>query len=73
MKVGDIIVQADGTTITSTSQLITILQAKNAGDTADLKLYRSEGISEAKSIDDIKAGTYQDITVELAMLDNVKQ
>ena len=73
VKVGDIIVQADGTTITSTSQLITILQAKNAGDTADLKLYRSEGISEAKSIDDIKAGTYQDITVELAMLDNVKQ
>lgn len=70
---GDIIVQADGTVITSTSQLISILQAKNAGDSADIKLYRSEGITDAKSIDDIKDGEYKDVTVELAILDNVKQ
>ena len=70
---GDIIVQADGTVISSTSQLISILQAKNAGDNAEIKLYRSEGITDAKSIDDIKNGEYKDVTVQLAMLDNVKQ
>lgn len=70
---GDIIVQADGTVITSTSQLIGILQAKNVGDNAVVKLYRSEGIADAKSIDDIKDGEYKDVTVQLAMLDNVKQ
>ncbi|HPS81809.1 MAG TPA: trypsin-like peptidase domain-containing protein [Candidatus Limiplasma sp.] len=70
---GDIIVQADGTVITSTSQLISILQAKNAGDSAEIKLYRAEGITDAKSIDDIKTGEYKDVTVTLAMLDNVKQ
>lgn len=70
---GDIIVQADGTVITSTSQLISILQAKNVGDNAQIKLYRSEGIADATSIDDIKDGEYKDVTVTLAILDNVKQ
>jgi serine protease Do len=73
IQAGDIIVQADGTVISSTSQLISILQAKDVGDTATLKLYRSEGITTAKSIDDIKDGTYVDVTVKLAILDNVKQ
>lgn len=73
IEVGDIIVQADDTVITSTSQLISILQSKNAGDDAQIKLYRSEGITEAKSIDDIKDGEYKDVTVQLAILDNVKQ
>ena len=73
IQAGDIIVEADGTLITSTSQLISILQSKNVGDTASIKLYRSEGITEAQSIDDIKDGQYQTVSVELAMLDNVKQ
>ena len=73
IEVGDIIVQADDTVITSTSQLISILQSKNAGDDAQIKLYRAEGITEAKSIDDIKDGEYKDVTVQLAILDNVKQ
>ena len=73
IEVGDIIVQADDSVITSTSQLISILQSKNAGDDAQIKLYRSEGITEAKSIDDIKDGEYKDVTVQLAILDNVKQ
>ena len=70
---GDIIVQADSTVITSTSQLISILQAKNAGDDVQIKLYRAEGITTAKSVDDIKSGEYKEVTVELAILDNVKQ
>ena len=73
IKTGDIIVEADGTVITSTSQLINILQSKNVGDTAAIKLYRSEGLADAKTADDIKDGTYQDVTVTLALLDNVKQ
>lgn len=73
IQAGDIIVQADGTVITSTSQLISILQAKNVGDTASIKLYRAEGITDAKSLDDIKDGEYKDVTVTLALLDNVKQ
>jgi serine protease Do len=73
IEAGDIIVQADGTVITTTSQLITILQAKNVGDSAAIKLYRSEGITDAQSIDDIKDGEYMDVTVTLAMLDNVQQ
>lgn len=70
---GDIIVEADGTVISSTSQLISILQAKNAGDTVEIKLYRSEGITEAQSIDDLQDGQYMDVTVSLAILDNVQQ
>lgn len=73
IKTGDIIVEADGTVITSTSQLINILQAKNVGDSAAIKLYRSEGLADAKTMDDIKDGAYQDVTVTLAILDNVKQ
>jgi len=73
IKPGDIIVEADGTVITSTSQLIKILQSKNVGDTAAIKLYRSEGLADAKTMDDIKDGAYQDVTVTLAILDAVKQ
>lgn len=70
---GDIIVEADGTVITSTSQLISILQAKNAGDSVSIKLYRSEGLASATTVDDIKDGAYQDVQVELAILDDVAQ
>ncbi|MDD3214348.1 MAG: trypsin-like peptidase domain-containing protein [Eubacteriales bacterium] len=70
---GDIIVEADGTVITTTSQLIDILQSKNAGDEATIKLYRVDGITDAQSIDDIQEGQYVDVTVELAILDNVQQ
>jgi serine protease Do len=73
LQAGDIIVEADGTVITSTSQLISILQAKNAGDTVAVKIYRVDGITEAQSIDDIQDGQYIDLTVSLAILDNVQQ
>ncbi len=73
LQAGDIIVEADGTVITSTSQLISILQAKTAGDTVAVKIYRVDGITEAQSIDDIQDGQYIDLTVSLAILDNVQQ
>lgn len=73
IQTGDIIVEADGTVITTTAQLIEILQSKDAGDEATIKLYRSEGINDAQSIDDIQEGQYVDVTVQLAILDNVQQ
>ena len=73
IQAGDIVVDVDGNVITSTSQMIEILQAKQAGDEVAVKLWRSEGITEAQSVSDIKEGAYMDMTVSLAMLDNVKQ
>lgn len=70
---GDIIVEADGTVVSGTSQLIEVLQSKNAGDQVTVKFYRSEGLADAQTMDDIKDGEYQTVTVELAILDNVKQ
>ena len=73
LLVGDIIVEADGSVITTTSQLVEVLQSKNAGDEVSVKIYRSEGLADAQTMDDIKDGSYQDLKVELAILDNVKQ
>ena len=73
LLVGDIIVEADGSVITTTSQLVEVLQSKNAGDEVSVKIYRSEGVADAQTMDDIKDGSYQDLKVELAILDNVKQ
>jgi len=73
LQAGDIIVEADGTVITSTSQLQSIINAKSVGDTVQLKVYRIEGITEAQTVDDLGDGTYMEFTVEVAILDNVKQ
>ena len=73
IKVGDIVVDVDGTIITSTNQMVSILQAKEAGQTVTLKVYRAEGLAELEEGDDIPDGEYMDITVELAILDDVKQ
>jgi len=73
LQAGDIIVEADGSVITSTSQLQSIINAKSVGDTVALKVYRVEGITEAQTVDDLGDGTYMEFTVEVAILDNVKQ
>ena len=73
IQAGDIIVEVDGTIITSTSEMISLLGAKQAGDTVAVKLYRSEGITNVQTVDEIKDGEYMEMNVELAMLDNVQQ
>ncbi len=73
LQKGDIIVEVNGTVITTTTQMINILQAKQAGDSVAIKIYRVEGLDEIQNYDDIPDGEYMDLTVELAMLDNVKQ
>ena len=74
LKVGDIVVEVDGTVITSTSQMVSILQAKNEGETAQVKVYRVQGgLDSVQDYNNIPDGEYVDLTVTLAMLDNVKQ
>jgi len=70
---GDIVVEVDGTIIKNTTGLINILQNKQAGDTAEMKVYRVEGLSEMETYEDIPDGEYIDLTVELAILDDVIQ
>ncbi|MDD3335346.1 MAG: trypsin-like peptidase domain-containing protein [Eubacteriales bacterium] len=73
LKVGDIIVDVDGTVISSSNQMISILQAKNVGDTATLKIYRAN-VNLEEPIEDYTTitGDYIDLTVELAMLDTAQ-
>ncbi len=73
LQKGDIVVEIDGTIIQSTTEMISLLQAKQAGDTASVKVYRSEGLLDAQTVSDIKDGEYVDLTVTLAILDNIKQ
>ena len=73
LKVGDIVVEVDGTVTGSMDQMIQILQAKKAGEIANIKAYRVEGLDALEQSEEIPAGEYMDFTVELAMLDDVKQ
>lgn len=73
LKVGDIVVDVDDNVITSSSQMVSILQAKQAGDSVAVKIYRVEGLDTIENYEDIPDGEYIDLTVELAMLDVVQQ
>ncbi|MBE5795640.1 MAG: PDZ domain-containing protein [Clostridiales bacterium] len=70
---GDIVVEVDGNIIKNTTGMINILQNKQAGDIATMKVYRVEGLNEMESFEDIPDGEYIDLTVELAILDEVVQ
>jgi serine protease Do len=73
IKSGDIIVDVDGTVITSTRQMVSILQAKEAGQSVAVKIYRVEGLETYENYEDIPEGQYIDLSIELMILDNVKQ
>lgn len=70
---GDIVVEVDGTIIKNTTEMINILQNKQAGDTAAMKVYRVEGLNDMESFEEIPDGEYIDVVVELAILDSVAQ
>jgi len=70
---GDIVVEIDGTVVKSTTEMINLLQNKQAGDTANVKVYRVEGLNDMETFDDIPEGEYMDMVVELAILDSVAQ
>ncbi len=70
---GDIVVEIDGTIIKNTTEMINILQNKQAGDTVNMKVYRVEGLNEMETFEEIPEGQYIDLVAELAILDSVAQ
>ena len=74
IQVADIVVEVDGTVVTSTTQMVSILQQKQAGDTVNVKVYRIEGgLDKVEDQTNMPEGEYIDLKVELAMLDDVQQ
>ena len=47
MAVGDIVVEADGTVISTVSQLQSVIAGHGEGDTMTLRVYRAEGMANA--------------------------
>ena len=73
MQAADIIVDADNTVITSTSQLQEIIAEKNAGDTLEIKVYRVPGLADLTDADEIPEGEYITMTVTLEVVDSSVQ
>ena len=71
IQVGDIIVEVDGTVITSTASLQQIIIAHDAGDTLQVKIYRAENNPlEAQYISEIGEGEYIDLEVTLQVIES---
>ncbi len=69
LKADDIVVEVDGTIVSSSQEMVNAMASKKAGDTVEIKSFRMEGDqSKWESYDDIQ-GDYHTVTVELAMLD----
>ncbi len=69
LQVKDIVVEVDGTIVSSSQEMVNAMASKKAGDTVEIKYFRMEGDqSKWESYDDIE-GDYHTVTVELAMLD----
>lgn len=69
LQVKDIVVEVDGTIVSSSQEMVNALASKKAGDSVEIKYFRMEGDqSKWESYDDIE-GDYHTVTVELAMLD----
>lgn len=69
LQVKDIVVEVDGTIVSSSQEMVNAMASKKAGDTVEIKYFRMEGDeSQWQSYDDIQ-GDYHTVTVELAMLD----
>ena len=73
MQVGDIIVDVNDNVITSTSALQSIVAEYKAGDTLQVKVYRVPGLADLTSMDEIPDGSYVDLEITLAVMDDVKQ
>ncbi|MGN0972854.1 MAG: S1C family serine protease, partial [Aristaeellaceae bacterium] len=73
LQAGDIIVDANDTIITSSSQLQEIIAASKEGDVLHLKVYRVPGLDTLDVNEEIPDGEYIDVDVTLAIVDDVKQ
>ena len=68
IQAGDIIVDVDGTVITSAEGLQEIIFSHAEGDTVQVKVYRAENVLDAKYISDIGDGEYIDMSVTLQVI-----
>ncbi len=73
MQVGDIIVDVDGTVITSSTQLQSLVFSHSAGDTLTVKVYRVPGLADLGTNDEIPDGEYIDLTITLEVIDETNQ
>ena len=76
MKVGDIVVEMDGTVLDSQNALITKLNGYHEGDQVQLKVYRDPELSEKTNLNNIDVnklgqGEYVDLTITLRVVDNM--
>ncbi len=72
MQLGDIVVEADGQVITSSTELMNILSDKKEGDSVALKVFRT-GVDLTQTNEIPQDGEYVDLTVTLAIVDAIAQ
>ena len=73
IQVGDIIVDVDGNVIKSITDLTNYLAGKAENDQVEVKVYRVEGgLNNVEDYQNLPDGDYIDLTVTLAILDDVK-
>ena len=73
LQVQDVVVEGDGTAITSTTELMEILSGKSEGDQVSLKVFRPAAELTNESIASGVDGEYVDTTLTLAIVDHVVQ
>ena len=73
MEEGDIVVEINGTIITSASQMQSVVGNYAAGDALKVKVYRAPGILDISGNEDAPDGEYVDLEVTLAIIDDIKQ
>ena len=73
IKEGDIIVEVNGTVVSSVSEEVEIVSQLKEGDEVAVKVFRPEKVTDAASGRISTDGEYIDLTVTLAMLDAVNQ
>ena len=71
LKIGDIMVELNGQVITTVSEEIEILSQMKEGDEVAVKVFRPKTVSEDGRIS--YDGEYVDLTVTLAVVDEIKQ
>ncbi len=73
VQVGDIIVDVDGNVIKSITDLTNYLAGKQEGDVVTVKVYRVDGgLNNVEDYQNMPEGQYMDLTVTLAILDDIK-
>ncbi len=74
LKAGDIIVEAGGTVVRDSQELVEKLSAYKAGDKVEIKFFRAENLDEIvkgnKDAGTLGEGAYQTVSVELKVLSN---